>query len=175
MKELLAFVLIGARIVTFNYVLDDLKFKYADKDTGVFVQILFVPTAENTPLRIVEKSPYSMEVYLKFLSKETIETVKINSFEIMLESGEIVPLKDYIDWEKVDNEISDTSDFETIMPVSKSLAFRFQNLPLNEKKDLNIKVHIDLDLNYINKSTKKYNYDIPFRLMKHSGRWFPTT
>ncbi|WP_296685721.1 hypothetical protein [Treponema sp. UBA3813] len=176
MKGLFAFVLIGARIITFNYVLDDLKFEYADKDSGVFIQILFQPTAENTPFRIIEKSPYNMTVYLEFLSKEAVESIKINSFELILESGETVHLNDFIDWVKIDDEISNKTNFENItMPVSKSMDFRFQKLPLNEKNDLHIKVHIDLDLNYINKSTKKYNYDIPFRLMKHSGRWFPTT
>ena len=57
MKGLLAFVFIGAKVITFDYTLADLRFNYADKDSGLFVRILFQPTAENSPFRIVEKSP----------------------------------------------------------------------------------------------------------------------
>ncbi|MGI0528639.1 hypothetical protein [Treponema socranskii] len=176
MKGLLAFVFIGAKIITFDYTLADLRFNYADKDSGLFVRILFQPTAENSPFRIVEKSPFNMTAYLQFLSEDEIEKIEINKFELILDSGERVSLSNYIDWLKIDNEFSNVLFFEkSIVPVSKSMSFRFEKLPLNEEKNINITVHIDMDLYYINKLKKKYDSYIPFRLTKHIGRWVPTT
>ena len=103
MKGLLAFVFIGAKIITFDYTLADLRFNYADKDSGLFVRILFQPTAENSPFRIVEKSPFNMTAYLQFLSEDEIEKIEINKFELILDSGERVSLSNYIDWLKIDN------------------------------------------------------------------------
>lgn len=44
-KLLTSIVLSGAKIISFDYVLDDPKYGFTDIDTGTVVRVAFTPTA----------------------------------------------------------------------------------------------------------------------------------
>ncbi|UTC61336.1 hypothetical protein E4O05_07085 [Treponema sp. OMZ 787] len=186
-KLLTSIVLIGAKMIFFDYVVDNPKYEFADKDTGTSVNMQFIPTSYNSLFRIVMKSPYDLWIHFEMrhrLSGRKVEYVRIKELEIISYGGEKKSLLPFIIafiryLEKGDPEIYNPPNIpnllhEKISIFQDGLSFRFSKIPLDEKIDKKIQIHINMDIIYKDGTEKNYNHYIPFKQEMHYKRWIPT-
>ena len=187
-KLLTSIVLIGAKIISFDYVLDDPKYEFADIDTGTSIRVIFTPTAYNSLFRIVEKSPYDLYLRIYFieesLSETKIDYIRIKELEIISNTDKKNSLLPFVVMffrylEERDTEIYKAPNIpnlhEKITIITEDgFSLRFSKIPLDERIDKKIKIHINMDIIYKDKTERNYNHYIPFKQEIRYGRWFPT-
>lgn len=187
-KLLTSIVLIGAKMIFFDYVLDDPKYEFADIDTGTVVRVIFRPTAYNSLFRIVTKSPYDLDLRFNFYQRHSsnpkVDYIRIKELEIISNTDKKNSLLPFVvmffrHLEERDTEIHKAPDIpnlhEKITIITKEgVSLRFSKIPLDERIDKKIKIHINIDIIYKDKTEKNYNHYIPFKQEIRYGRWFPT-
>lgn len=187
-KLLTSIVLIGAKIISFDYVLDDPKYEFVDTDTRTVVRVKFTPTAYNSLFRIVEKSPYDLYLRIYFieesLSETKIDYIRIKELEIISNTDKknsLLPfvVKFFRDLEDFSQEMYKPPDIpnlhEKISIITKEgVSLSFSKIPLDERIDKKIQIHINMDIIYKDKTERNYNHYIPFKQEIRYGRWFPT-
>ena len=187
-KLLTSIVLIGAKMIFFDYVLDDPKYEFADIDTGTVVRVIFTPTAYNSLFRIVKKSPYDLDIYFRLYQRHSsnpkVDYIRIKELEIISTADKKNSLLPFVVMffrylEERDKEIYEAPDIpnlhEKITIITKEgVSLRFSKIPLDERIDKKIKIHINMDIIYKDKTAKNYNHYIPFKQEIRDGRWFPT-
>ena len=184
-KLLTSIVLIGAKIISFDYVLDDPKYEFADIDTGTSIRVIFTPTAYNSLFRIVEKSPYDLNIYFRLYQRHSkVDYIRIKELEIISNTDKKNSLLPFVVMffrylEERDTEIYKAPNIpnlhEKITIITKEgVSLRFSKIPLDERIDKKIKIHINMDIIYKDKTERNYNHYIPFKQEIRYGRWFPT-
>ena len=184
-KLLTSIVLIGAKIISFDYVLDDPKYEFVDTDTRTVVRVKFTPTAYNSLFRIVEKSPYDLNIYFRLYQRHSkVDYIRIKELEIISNTDKknsLLPfvVKFFRDLEDFSQEMYKTPDIpnlhEKISIITKEgVSLSFSKIPLDERIDKKIQIHINMDIIYKDKTERNYNHYIPFKQEIRYGRWFPT-
>ncbi len=189
LKLLTLLVLIGARIIIFDYILDNPKYIKMDEDTRTSVKVKFLSTAYNSLFRIVRKSPYDLYltvvVYEINSSKPKVDYIRIKELEIVLDADEKKSLLPFVVtfFRHLENlrtqEIYETPNIpnlhEKIAIIGDcGFSIRFSTIPLNENIDKKIHIHINMDIIYKDKTEINYNHYIPFKQKIRYERWFPT-
>ena len=184
-KLLTSIVLIGAKIISFDYVLDDPKYEFADTDTGTSIMVIFTPTAYNSLFRIVKKSPYDLKIYFRLYQRHSkVDYIRIKKLEIISTADKKNSLLPFVVMffrylEERDKEIYEAPNIPNLhekitIITEEGVSLRFSKIPLDERIDKKIKIHINMDIIYKDKTEKNYNHYIPFKQEIRYGRWFPT-
>ena len=156
-KLLTSIVLIGAKMIFFDYVLDDPKYEFADTDTGTSIMVIFRPTAYNSLFRIVTKSPYDLDLRFNFYQRHSkVDYIRIKKLEIISNTDKKNSLLPFVvmffrHLEERDKEIYKAPDIpnlhEKITIITKEgVSLRFSKIPLDERIDKKIKIHINMDI-----------------------------
>ena len=182
MLNALFLVLIGAKIVTWTYILDPPEVGWADTKAGIYTRIDFLPTtSENHFFRIIQKSPYNMSINIDNMRMADtdghFEKINIKNIEVIFENSNTESLFKYID-------VIRTGDFlkwnpnilfnNEIMILKDELFIHFSKIPINEKINKKFKIYIELEIFYDTGEVKLYNRTLSFIQKIKYGRWFPT-
>lgn len=175
-------VLIGAKTITFDYVLDNERYEhfFRTTDSELCLSFDFLPTTTNSLFSIVQKAPFDMIISVHPESHEFTK-MKIKQLEMLFEKKESVSLKSYIknilirfpNEEKMEYQGANFFFTDDNIAGYEEMLLRLSEIPLNEKEDKEMKIHLVVELISENCRTI-YNLYIPFELKVKYGRWFPT-
>ena len=100
MLNALFLVLIGAKIVTWTYILDPTEVGWADTKAEIYTRIDFYPTSENHFFRIIDKAPYNMSINIDNMRMADtdghFEKINIKNIEVIFENSNTESLLKYI-------------------------------------------------------------------------------
>lgn len=162
---LTSIVLFGALNISYNYDLSnsDRNGLY-DKEANVYIEFSFLPTTYNSLFKIVEKSPYKMEVTINFFDSKYLN-YKITSLMLYKNidgvNEEINLIDMNFDYDKGWKSLSE----------QKNLIF---NVPITEK-DTKFDIKIRLAMQNQDSSETFCENIFSFNQNISKKRWYPST